>query len=103
MGSKKQSTELVNTTGCFNMCEKDDTTCTGGHGSTSGMAASISEDQFAQLLGGIKTLQKEMRSLCEEVRAVQEDAAKKIASTKKEKYSKAQHMVAVKKESLKYM
>ena len=85
MGSKEQSTELVHATGCFNMCEKDDTTCTGSHESTSGMAASMSEDQFAQLFGAINTSTKEMRSLREEVRTVQEDAAEKIASIKKEK------------------
>ena len=76
----------MHATGCFTMCEKDDTTCTGGgHDSTSGMAASMSEDQFAQLLGAINTSQKEMRLLREEVRAVKEDAAEKIASVKKEK------------------
>ena len=44
----------MHATDCFTMCETDNTICTGSHGATSGMAASMSEDQFAQLLGAIK-------------------------------------------------
>ena len=81
-------TELVQATGCFTMGEKDDTTCNDGCGSTctSGMAASMSEDQFAQLLGAIKYVAEGNEIAArEEVRAVEKDAAEKIASIKKEK------------------